>query len=66
METATRTNHASEAHDVRAWRFCALRVAGYPSRVAAELAGNRDIDLHAAVDLLARGCPLDTALAILR
>ncbi len=51
---------------MRAWRFCALRRAGYPDRAATQLARTRDVDLHAAVDLLAAGCPTETALEILR
>jgi hypothetical protein len=29
------------------------------------LAANRDIDLHRAVELLRRGCPVETAVRIL-
>lgn len=66
MTTTTHTTRRDEARNVRAWRFCALRRAGYPQRAAAELAGMRDVDLHKALDLRASGCPVETALAILR
>jgi len=65
MKTAIRTRGRNEERDVRAWRFCALRRAGYPDRAAAQLARTRDVDLHAAVGLLAAGCPTETALEIL-
>jgi hypothetical protein len=66
MTTATHTTARDESRNVRAWRFCALRRAGYPERAAAELAGRRDVDLHKALDLRVSGCPVETALAILR
>jgi hypothetical protein len=48
-----------------AWRLEQLRRAGYAGERARELAGRGDVDLHAACDLLARGCPEDVAFAIL-
>ena len=42
-----------------------LERAGYDPRSAAKIAIRPDIDLHAAVDLLARGCAPDLALKIL-
>jgi hypothetical protein len=47
------------------WRFEALRHAGYSAAAAAELACAPDVDLHVAVDLVARGCDHATALRIL-
>ena len=47
------------------WRLDQLRQAGYTSARAHELAGRNDVDLHLACDLLARGCPEETAFAIL-
>lgn len=65
MTTMTSSTTRDEAREVRAWRFCALRRAGYPDRAAASIADARHVDLHQAVSLLASGCPLETALAIL-
>ena len=50
---------------VRSWRAQQLTAAGYPEDVAAELSADPGVDLHVAVDLLRRGCPLETALRIL-
>lgn len=51
--------------DVELWRFEQLLEAGYPLDVADRLAARRDVDLHQAVELLERGCPVLTAYAIL-
>ncbi|HXG76133.1 MAG TPA: hypothetical protein VNJ53_06155 [Gaiellaceae bacterium] len=55
----------SEDLRVVLWRTGTLSRAGYDSAAALELALDRDVDLHAAVDLLERGCPQPTALRIL-
>ena len=47
------------------WRLQQLRRAGYTGSRANELAARNDIDLHVACDLLGRGCPEETAFAIL-
>lgn len=47
------------------WRFMELLRAGYPSDDAFVLATHSDVDLHAAADLVRRGCPPDTAKRIL-
>jgi len=50
---------------VTQWRIERLLDAGY-SREAALLIGHEtSIDLHVAVELLDRGCPMDAALQIL-
>ena len=54
-----------EERTVIRWRIAALREAGYDWSAAMILAVHRDVDLHAARDLVARGCPVDTALRIL-
>jgi hypothetical protein len=51
--------------DVLSWRFTQLLRAGYSADQAVELACHRDVDLHVAVDLAARGCPPQTAVRIL-
>jgi hypothetical protein len=51
---------------VRVWRLERLVAAGYPRHDALELSARTDVDLHLAVRLLERGCPVETALRILR
>ena len=46
-------------------RFDCLVRAGYPTDAAVQLAENRDVSLHDAVELLKRGCPVSEALRIL-
>jgi hypothetical protein len=55
----------AEAERVLTWRFEELERAGYPVGPANELAERSDVDLHAAVELVRAGCPVDTALRIL-
>jgi hypothetical protein len=50
---------------VVAWRREQLRRAGCGRLEAEILAQQRDVDLHAAVELLERGCPSPVALKIL-
>ena len=47
------------------WRVEQLERAGYPAGAAALLAAHLEVDLHAAVDLVETGCPVQTALRIL-
>lgn len=66
MQTVELTRiRASEDEAVRSWRFEQLRAAGYPESAASVLADHRQIDLHVALGLLARGCDPVTALRIL-
>ncbi len=46
------------------WRFEALVQAGYDAGNALILASHIEVDLHHAADLLARGCPPETAMRI--
>jgi hypothetical protein len=48
------------------WRAEVLERAGYDDGAVLLLAMREDIDLHLAVELLAKGCPPETALLILR
>ena len=64
MSTAEYTE--TELERVERWRADALMRAGYDVRVATELAGRQDIDLHRAIQMLEDGCPPDLALQILR
>jgi hypothetical protein len=56
----------TETDRIERWRAEELERAGYGRRHAAELAARHDVDLHLAVDLLERGCPVETAVRILR
>lgn len=47
------------------WRLEELVRAGYSRRAARLIACRTDVDLHSAVNLVRRGCPVDTALKIL-
>jgi hypothetical protein len=54
-----------EAVEVLRWRFDVLLRVGFEVEQAAVLAANVEIDLHAAEELMRRGCPADTAMRIL-
>ncbi len=47
------------------WRTRRLAAAGFEPRVAAELAREPEVDLHALLVLLDRGCPPPLAARIL-
>jgi hypothetical protein len=51
--------------DTVAWRYQRLTDAGFPFVAAAELAMRRDVDLHQALHLAAKGCDPELAVAIL-
>jgi hypothetical protein len=55
----------SEWPQVEAWRLEQLISAGYPVRLAEQLAEAHDVDLHQAVELVEHGCPFLTATEIL-
>ena len=55
----------TEIERIERWRAEELERAGYKPRAAGRLAVRHDVDLHTAVDLLQRGCPIDLALQIL-
>jgi hypothetical protein len=50
---------------VEQWRLDSLERAGYDAESAAVLAASPEVDLHVAVTLLKRGCPVELALQIL-
>jgi hypothetical protein len=56
----------TEADRVICWRASELIRAGYPDNLAVDLAERLDVDLHAALELVERGCPPDVAARILR
>ena len=55
----------TEAERILRWRQEELERAGFGVKEAAQLAQRPDVDLHVAVELVARGCPQDTAMRIL-
>jgi hypothetical protein len=57
--------HVTEIDRIEQWRHEELERAGYDPESALVLAASHDVDLHAAVDLLRRGCTVDLALQIL-
>ena len=54
-----------EIEVVEQWRLLTLERAGYDSESASVLAASHEVDLHQAVELLERGCPVAVALQIL-
>jgi hypothetical protein len=62
---ARRTSLPSDSAEVVAWRRRRLERAGFPARLARELAADPRTDLHAVLDLVDRGCPPRLAARIL-
>jgi hypothetical protein len=54
----------SERAAVTAWRRGRLAEAGFPPTLAAALARDERVDVHALVDLVERGCPPELAARI--
>jgi hypothetical protein len=65
MSTANITESVLELELVEQWRLDSLERAGYDAESAAVLAASPEVDLHRAVSLLQRGCPVSLALQIL-
>ena len=63
--TELRELEETELERVERWRAEELERAGYELSAAAVLAASSGVDLHLAIELLARGCPQDTAMQIL-
>ena len=60
-----RLKHTTEQQKILSWRIECLEKVGYEPQWASFLAKIPELDLKAACDLLASGCPHDTALKIL-
>jgi hypothetical protein len=56
---------STEMERIEQWRHEALERAGYNPEAAVVIAASHDVDLHAAVSLLERGCSVELALQIL-
>jgi hypothetical protein len=65
MSATNVTESALELELVEQWRLDSLERAGYDAESAAVLAASTEVDLHLAVSLLKRGCPVELALQIL-
>ena len=68
MSTGSRTTWDRSAHcdpQVVEWRRSQLSRAGFPAALAARAANDLRLDLHAAIELVERGCPPRLALRIL-
>jgi hypothetical protein len=65
MSATNVTEPALELELVEQWRLDSLERAGYDAESAAVLATSPEVDLHLAVSLLKRGCPVELALQIL-
>jgi len=57
--------YLTENDRIENWRHDALARAGYDPESELVLAASHDVDLHAAVSLLERGCSVELALQIL-
>ncbi len=66
MPTADITTQPTEQELVERWRAQELERAGFPEDLAAELAVRNDVDLHQAIEMLAKGCSPELAAQILR
>ena len=63
---ATReTTETDEILRVLVWRFNQLCRSGFELELATTIATRLDVNLHAAINLVERGCPPETALRIL-
>ena len=62
---AVETPIETEAERVERWRTEELIRVGFDPDVAALMAMEPGVDLHAAIDLIDRGCPPDVAARIL-
>jgi hypothetical protein len=65
MSATNLTESVLELELVEQWRLDSLERAGYDVESAAVLAASPEVDLHLAVSLLKRGCPVALALQIL-
>jgi hypothetical protein len=65
IETRLREREAAQ-EEIYSWRLEQLLLAGYGRSEATLLAGRTDVDLHAATDLVLKGCPPELAVEILR
>ena len=63
--SAVETYIETESERVERWRTDELLRVGFDFETAVLLAAESEVDLHGALDLVARGCPPDLAARIL-
>jgi hypothetical protein len=56
---------SDKRHSSAGWRQVQLVRAGFPPPLAAAIARERAMDLHALIELVERGCPPELAVRIL-
>jgi hypothetical protein len=61
----TRSGPTEVTAPIVEWRYRRLLGAGFDPDAAAALAADRQVDLHAVLGLVDRGCPPELALRIL-
>jgi hypothetical protein len=65
MNTAEHEIIETELERVERWRTAELMRVGFAGDDAIALAARTDVDLHQAIELVQRGCPLELAVRIL-
>ena len=65
MNTAEHEIVETELERVERWRTAELMRVGFAGDDAVALAARTDVDLHEAIELVQRGCPLELAVRIL-
>ena len=56
---------ALEEEQIIGWRRAQLELAGFPARLATDIAVDARFDLHALIELVERGCRPELAVRIL-
>ena len=65
MNTAAHEIVETETERVERWRTAELMRVGFAGDDAVALAARTDVDLHEAIELVQRGCPVELAVRIL-
>jgi hypothetical protein len=65
MNTAEQEIVETELERVERWRTAELMRVGFAGDDAVALAARMDVDLHEAIELVQRGCPVELAVRIL-
>jgi hypothetical protein len=65
MNTAEQEIVETELERVERWRTAELMRVGFAGDDAVALAARTDVDLHEAIELVQRGCPIELAVRIL-
>jgi len=65
MNTAEQEIVETELERVERWRTAELMRVGFAGDDAVALAARTDVDLHEAIELVQRGCPVELAVRIL-